>query len=36
MRATGMPHWMVVMTARQAASTEGNGQAPAAIDSGMP
>ena len=36
MRATGMPLWMVRMTALQAASTLGNGQTPPAIASGMP
>ncbi len=36
MRATGMPAWMVAMTALQAASTDGNGQTPAEIASGMP
>ncbi len=36
MRAIGMPCWMVRMVALQAASTEGNGQTPEAIASGMP
>ena len=36
MRATGMPDWMVRMVALQAASTDGNGQTPDAIASGMP
>ncbi len=36
MRATGIPLWMVAMVASQAASTEGNGQVPAATASGMP
>ena len=36
MRATGMPDWMVAIAALQAASTEGNGQTPAEIASGMP
>ena len=36
MRATGMPDWMVRMVALQHASTDGNGQTPAAIASGMP
>ena len=36
MRATGMPDWMVRMVALQAASTDGNGQMPAEIASGMP
>ena len=36
MRATGMPDWMVRMVALQAASTEGNGQTPEEIASGMP
>ena len=29
MRATGMPDWMVMIVALQAASTDGNGQTPA-------
>ena len=36
MRATGIPVWMVAMVAWQAAATEGNGQMPPAIASGMP
>ena len=36
MRATGMPDWMVAIVALQAASTDGNGQTPLAIASGMP
>ncbi len=36
MRATGMPDWMVRIAALQAASTDGNGQMPDAIASGMP
>ena len=36
MRATGMPVWMVMMAALQHASTDGNGQVPPAIASGMP
>ena len=36
MRATGMPIWMVAITALQAASTLGNGQTPPAIAWGMP
>ncbi len=36
MRATGMPDWIVMMAALQAASTDGNGQIPDAIASGMP
>ena len=36
MRAIGMPDWMVRMAALQAASTDGNGQTPEAIASGMP
>ncbi len=36
MRATGMPIWIVAMTAEQAASTLGNGQTPPAIACGMP
>ena len=36
MRATGMPDWMVRMVAVQHASTEGNGQTPPDIASGMP
>ena len=36
MRATGMPDWMVRMVALQAASTDGKGQTPAEIASGMP
>ncbi len=36
MRATGMPAWMVMMAALQAASTDGNGQRPPEIASGMP
>ena len=34
--ATGMPIWMVAMTAEHAASTLGNGQTPPAIAWGMP
>jgi hypothetical protein len=36
MRATGMPDWMVRMAALQQASTDGNGQTPDAIASGIP
>ena len=36
MRATGMPDWMVAIAALQAASTDGNGQMPPEIASGMP
>ena len=36
MRATGMPDWIVRMVALHAASTEGNGQMPDEIASGMP
>ena len=36
MRATGMPDWMVGIAALQPASTEGNGQTPPEIASGMP
>ena len=36
MRATGMPDWIVMITASQAALTVGNGQMPAEIASGMP
>ena len=36
MRATGMPDWMVMMVALQQASTDGNGQMPPEIASGMP
>ena len=36
MRATGRPDWIVTIVASQAALTEGNGQTPAAIASGMP
>ena len=36
MRATGMPDWIVAMVASQAALTDGNGQTPAEIASGMP
>ena len=36
MRATGMPVWIVAITASQAARTVGNGQTPAEIASGMP
>ena len=36
MRATGRPDWIVTMTASQAALTDGNGQMPAEIASGMP
>ena len=36
MRATGRPDWIVTMTASQAAFTDGNGQMPAEIASGMP
>ncbi len=36
MRATGMPDWIVTMAALQAASTDGNGQMPPEIASGMP
>ena len=36
MRATGTPDWIVAMTASQAAFTDGNGQMPAEIASGMP
>jgi hypothetical protein len=36
MRATGMPDWIVTMTASQAARTDGNGQMPPEMASGMP
>ena len=36
MRATGMPDWMVWMAVLQHASTDGNGQVPPEIASGMP
>jgi hypothetical protein len=36
MRATGMPDWMVTITASQAARTEGNGHTPPEMASGMP
>ena len=36
MRATGMPDWIVRIVALQAASTDGNGQMPPEIASGMP
>ena len=36
MRATGMPIWIVSMTAWQAASTVGKGQTPPEIACGMP
>jgi hypothetical protein len=36
MRATGIPLWIVVMLALQQASTEGKGQTPPEIASGMP
>ena len=36
MRATGMPVWIVAITALQAASIDGNGQTPPLISSGMP
>ena len=36
MRATGMPLWMVMMTALQASSTVLNGQTPPEIASGIP
>jgi hypothetical protein len=36
MRATGMPDWMVMIAALQQASTDGNGQMPPEIASGMP
>ena len=35
-RATGMPSWIVVMTARAAPSIEANGQTAAATASGRP
>ena len=35
-RATGMPDWIVRITASQAAFTVGNGQMPAEMASGMP
>jgi hypothetical protein len=36
MRAMGMPDWMVAMAVLQQASTDGNGQVPPEIASGMP
>ncbi|MCY1247272.1 hypothetical protein D9M72_605880 [compost metagenome] len=36
MRATGMPDWMVRITALQASSIVGNGQTPPEMTSGMP
>jgi hypothetical protein len=36
MRATGMPLWIVMMVALQQASTEGKGQVPPEIASGIP
>ena len=36
MRATGMPDWIVMITASQAALIDGKGQMPPAIASGMP
>ena len=36
MRATGMPIWIVAITASQACSTLGNGQTPPEIACGMP
>ena len=36
MRATGMPIWIVAITASQASSTLGNGQTPPEIACGMP
>ncbi len=36
MRATGMPIWIVAMTASQAGSTLGNGHTPPDMACGMP